>query len=271
MIACDMEGISGVVENAQVTPGTSEYERARKIMTDEVNAVVKGAVHAGAEDVLVVDGHWNGTNILIEQLDAHARLVTGKGAPLGMVQGLDSNIQGLFFIGYHARRGVQNAVLDHTFSTACISNLWLNGKLTGEIGMNAALAGHFDVPLVMISGDQTACAEAVDLVPNIETAVVKQARGRFAAECLPLEAAHMRLRETAGRALNRVRSDMSLQPYKVQPPILVVVEYVTTEMADRVSLLPGTTRLDGVRVQFTAPDMIWAYRWFRSALTVAQA
>jgi len=132
------------------------------------------------------------------------------------------------------------------------------------------VAGHFAVPLIMVSGDQTACAEAAELIQGIELAVVKQARGRMAAECLPLEVSHQRIREAAGRAINRVRADMAPQPFRLQPPILVAVEFLTTEMADKASLLPGCTRLDGERIQFTASDMVSAYRSFRAAVGLAQ-
>jgi len=133
LIAVDMEGISGVAHWDHVTPGHSEYERFRKVMTADVNSAIKGALQAGADDLLVADGHWNGLNILLEDLDPHARLVTGTGSPFSMMQGIDTGVQGVLFVGYHARRGAMNAVLDHTWSSARVANLWLNGKLTGEI------------------------------------------------------------------------------------------------------------------------------------------
>ena len=118
------------------------------------------------------------------------------------MQGIDKGVDGVLFIGYHARNGSQDAILDHTWSSRIVSNVWLNDTLTGEYGLNAAVAGHFGVPVIMVSGDQTACAQATELLGNMETAVVKQATGRFAAECLSPQAAqeliatapHVRLR-----------------------------------------------------------------------------
>jgi len=270
LIACDMEGISGVAHWDHVTPGHAEYERFRKIMTADVNSAIKGSLQAGGDDILVADGHWNGGNILIEGRDTHARLISGTGSPFSMIQGIDSGIQAVLFIGYHARRGAQNAILDHTWSSSRVANLWLNGKLTGEIGLNAAVCGHFDVPVVMLSGDQTACAEAADLIDGIELAAVKQARGRMSAECLSLETAQTRIREAAGRGINRIRANMAPPAYTIQAPILVAIEFITTEMADKAGMLPGSTRLDGTRIQFTSADMVTAYRSFRAAVSLAQ-
>src|SRR5512142_305384 len=143
LIAVDMEGITGVTTWEQVTPGQAEYARFRKLMTQDVNAAIRGAYKAGADDVIIADGHWSGTNILIEELDPRARLNSGSPAPLSMVQGVDSGVSGVLFTGYHARIGSQNAILDHTWSDSRIANLALNGESIGEIGMNAAVCGHF--------------------------------------------------------------------------------------------------------------------------------
>lgn len=271
LIACDMEGISGVTTWDDVTTGTANYARFRHIMTMDVNAAIKGCVQAGVEEFVVTDGHGPGSNILLEELDPRARLVCGNGGQFGMVQGVDAGVSAALFVGYHARRGAQNAVLDHTWSSACIANLWLNGKLTGEIGLNAAVCGHFDVPVVMLSGDQTACAEAADLIDGIELAAVKQARGRFTAECLSLETAQSRIREAAGRGINRVRAGVPPPAYGVESPIMIAVEFISTDMADKAALLPASTRLDGARIQFTAADMVTAYRSFRAAAALARA
>src|SRR6266511_4811497 len=187
LIAVDMEGITGVTTWDQVTPGHAEYARFRKQMTEDVNAAIRGAYQASADEVIVADGHWNGSNILIEQLDARGRLNTGSPSPFSMMQGIDLSVDAVMFIGYHARNGSPNAILDHTWSSKTVANIWLNDILTGEYGLNASLAGHFGVPVIMVSGDQTACAQVSELLGEIETAVVKQATDRFAAECLSPE------------------------------------------------------------------------------------
>src|SRR5215510_14548140 len=188
LIATDMEGITGVTTWDQVTPGHAEYARFRKLMTQDVNAAIRGAMEAGAEEVIVADGHWNGSNILVEELDPRARLNTGSPSPLSMMQGIDESVDAVFFIGYHARNGTPNAILDHTWSSETVANVWINDLLTGEYGLNGAVAGHFGAPVIMVSGDQTACAQMAELLGDVETTVVKQASGRFAAECLSPEA-----------------------------------------------------------------------------------
>jgi D-amino peptidase len=201
LIAADMEGVSGVVHWNQVDPNHTEYQRFRKIMTTEVNAAVEGAAEAGADEFVVTDGHADGDNISIEDLDPRARLNSGNGSPLSMIQGVGQDVAGVLFIGYHARAGSQNAVLAHTWSASKIANVWLNGILVGEYGLNAAVAGHFGVPVLMISGDQTACAEAVELLGPLETAVVKNASGYFSAECLPPQVTRPMIQAAARRAV----------------------------------------------------------------------
>ena len=210
LIAVDMEGITGVTTWDQVTPGHAEYSRFRKLMTQDVNAAIRGATEAGADEIIVADGHWNGSNILVEELDSRARLNTGSPSPFSMMQGIDESVDGVLFIGYHARNGTANAILDHTWSSKTVANIWLNDILTGEYGLNASLAGHFGVPVIMVSGDQTACAQVNELLGDVEMAVVKQATGRFAAECLTPEVSQELIYMSAARAVGRLKKAMCL-------------------------------------------------------------
>ncbi len=172
------------------------------------------------------------------------------------------------FVGYHARAGAQNAILDHTWSGARVRNLWLDDKLVGETGLNAAMCGHFGVPVIMISGDQTACAEASESLKEIETAVVKQAAGRMTAECLPPEAAQQRIYEAAKQASERFKAGQTANPLRLSPPITLAVELSSSDMADQAVLLPGSRR-DGRRVEYTADDMLTAYRAMRAIISLA--
>lgn len=270
LISADMEGVSGVVHWDHVTPGHAEYARFRKIMTADVNAAIRGAFEAGADEVIVADGHWNNLNLLVEELDVRARLNSGGPAPLSMVQGVGDGVDGVMFVGYHARVGAPNAILDHTWSNARVANLWLNGQVMGEIGLNAAVCGHFGAPVIMISGDQTACAEAADLLGPVEVAVVKRAVGRMAAECLPPAAAQEKICEAAARAVSRLRASQAPPPLRLPPPITVAIEFVSSDMADRAANMPGARRPVGKRVEVAADDMPAAYRAFRSLVTLAQ-
>jgi D-amino peptidase len=266
LISADMEGISGVVNWDQVTPGHAEYARFRKIMTGDVNAAIRGAFNAGADEVCVSDGHWFSSNILIEELDPRAHLNSGDNAPLAMVQGIDGGVDGAIFVGYHARAGTSQAILDHTWSSSRVANLWLNNKLVGESGLNAALCGHFNVPVIMLSGDEAVCAEALELLGTIEVAAVKRASSRTSAECLPPEKAQEKICEAAGKAVQRLAAGQFKEPFRMNTPVEVKLELVSSNMADRVVLLPGARRLDGRRVAFTSEDMLAAYLGMQAAI-----
>jgi len=268
LIATDMEGITGVVNWDQVTPGHYEYPRFRKLMTQDVNAAIKGAFDGGATDIVVADGHWNGTNILIEEIDPRARLNSSNASPYAMMQGIDETVEGVIYIGYHARQGSAYAVCDHTWSSKCIANLWLNDVLVGEFGLNGALAGYFGVPVIMISGDQTACAQTVELLGKMEIAVVKQATGRYSAECLAPEVTQKLISEAAKRAVASLKHRQSPEPFIVEAPVLVTVDFMSSDMADRAARMPGTQR-DGLRVSVEVPDMQVAYNAFRTLAGMA--
>ncbi len=271
LIAVDMEGISGVTNWDQVDPSHSEYQRFRRIMTGDVNAAVRGLREQGECEIVVSDGHWNGSNILIEELDPRASLNSGTNSPFSMVEGIGPDVNGVIFIGYHARAGTQHAMLDHTWSNKCVANLWLNGRLAGEVGLNAALCGHFGAPVLMVSGDQAVCAEARDLLGNIETAMVKKSVSRYAAECLPLAESQSLIQAAAGRAYRRMAAGQAPAPLKLPKPVIVRLEFHYSEMGDVAARLPGSSRIDGRTIEFSAPDMAAAYTVFRAAVSLARS
>ncbi len=269
LIACDMEGISGVTSWDHVDPSHAEYQRFRKIMTADVNSAIDGAIKGGATEVVVTDGHSNGLNILIEELDKRVRLNSGLGtSPYSMMQGIDNTYDGVIFVGYHARAGSPLGILDHTWSSRSIRNVWLNEVLVGECGLNAALAGSFGVPVIMISGDQTACQQAEELIGKLEKAVVKHATGRFSASCLPPQSAQILIRNTAFNSVTKLKAKNSPKPYVVSQPVKTAIELVSSDMADRAMRLPGALR-DGNVISFSSPDMSTAYISFRAAAGLA--
>jgi D-amino peptidase len=270
LIAADMEGITGVVSWDHVDPQHAEYGRFRKLMTGDVNAAIQGVFEGGASEVVVADGHAFGYNLLVEELDIRAVLNSGNEAPFAMLQGIGEDISGAILIGYHARVGTQNAILDHTWSSRRVANLWINDTLIGEIGLNAAVCGHFNVPVIMISGDQSACREAVELLGPVETSVVKKATGRMSAECLPPAASHELIRKAAKSAVKNLSEGRSPQPFTPHVPLQVIIQFAHSEMADRAIHFPGAQRLDGRRITFTAADMPAAYSAFQVATSLAR-
>ena len=269
LIAVDMEGISGVISWDHIDPDHPEYQRFRHMMTADVNAAILGAAQAGASEILVSDGHWNSTNILIEELDRRASLQSGSPSPFSMVEGVQHGVDAAIFIGYHARAGTLNAILDHTWSSVRVQNLWLNGRLAGETGLNAAVCGAFGAPVLMVSGDKAVCEEAVDWLPGIEPVQVKRATGRHSAECLAVPVAQELIRQGAERAVRRFLAGSAPAPLLLANPVEIVIEFSYSDMADRAALLPGSTRLDGHRLRYTAPDMPSAYLAFRAAVTLS--
>jgi D-amino peptidase len=274
LISADMEGISGIVDWDEVTPGHPEYmARGRRLMTGDVNAAIAGAFEGGAGEVVVSDGHWNGRNLLIEDLDSRARLNIGSPSPFSMLQSIDDtpSPDGLMLVGYHALSGTRKGVLDHTWSDTRVRAVFLNGQLVGEIGLNSALAGAFGVPVIALTGDQHACAEGQDLLgPALEIAVVKNATGRYAAQCLPLAEARQRICEAAARGVLKFREGRAAAPFSVSRPVRLAVEFVLTQHVDRAFLMPGTDRVSGTRLEYTAPDMVTAHRAFRALVTLAR-
>jgi D-amino peptidase len=257
-----MEGICGVTAWSHVEPDRPEYARFRLIMTTEVNAAIEGAIEGGVDQITVVDGHYEGRNILLENLHPRAKLITGSPAPLSMVEGVQ-NSDVAMFIGYHARSGTPNAILDHTWSDR-VRFLSINDQEIGEIGFNAAVCGSFNVPIVMLSGDRAACDEAIDLLGQIETVAVKSAVGRFAAECLSIDVAHQMIREAAARTVKERPA-----PFTFISPSHVVVEFAHTGHIDRALRIPGTHRIGGTRIEFQSEDILTAYNTFRAIVAIA--
>src|SRR6201981_3775678 len=214
-IAADMEGIGGVstCEGQADTKGR-EYEKFRHLMTQEVNAAIAGAFDAGATEVLVSDSHGDAQNIDVELLDSRASVIRAWPRPLGMMQGVDSSFEAVVFIGYHAREGRADAVLAHTFSGDEVVKL--NGLEISEAGFNAAIAGDFGVPVVFLSGDQTICEDAKELLGPIETAAVKQAVGFHSARMIPPGKAQALIRAGVKRGVGR-RKDV--KPLPVTRPV----------------------------------------------------
>jgi len=224
-ILTDLEGVAGVFDWQTYAESTSRYyEESRILLTEEVNAAIEGAMEGGVDDILVWAGHGGGTSIKFEILNPMAKLIGGSGTKYPC--GLDSSFDMLFLIGNHSMEGTPNANLNHTFSSKHIQGMKLNGKLIGEIGMIAAMAGWFNVPTVFISGDEAACNEAKKIMPKIITAPVKKGLGLFSAISLhPIKAREL-IREKAREATNKYKT---IKPFKVKPPYTLEVEFRTTE------------------------------------------
>ena len=265
-ISADMEGISGVVHSEHTSRSGKEHDYARKLMTSEVNAAIEGALNAGASEIIVNDSHGTMRNILIDQLNPKAKLLTGSPKLLSMMQGIDSTFNAVFFIGYHAKSGTRIGVLDHTISGRVISDIVINGVSVGEVGINAAIAGYFNVPVVLVTGDNSVINEARRLLGDIESVVVKRAVGRYAALCLHPNIVHEKIREAAQRALERL-SDF--KPFRFNSPVKVEVTFANSGMAEMAELIPVVQRADGKKVSFMHKDYSIAIKILRAMIYLA--
>jgi D-amino peptidase len=260
-----MEGVTGVTHPQDVIPGRSQYERFRRFLTADVNAAIEGAAQGGATEFLVNEAHDGMRNIFLEDLDGRAELIVGSKKPLSMMQGFEG-ADVAFFVGYHARAGVEG-VLSHTFNNpSVVTDVQLNGEPCSEARMNATLAGLAGTPVGLVTGDDPTCAEAETLYAAVKTAQVKTAIDRYTARCLPQGAALGRIRESARAAASGVGD---LAPYAPGPPYTFTVEFATASSAAGVMFFPQLERVDDRRVSWTHDDYETAFKMFVGVMRMA--
>jgi D-amino peptidase len=260
-ISIDLEGVSGVCQLAQIEHGTDEWQGARRLMRGDLDAVVAGCLEAGADEIVICDAHDHGDNLEVTGLPAGVSLVSGGGTALSMMSGVETGADVAFMVGYHARAGTAQATLAHTYLFA-ISNAVVCGGpdgeiAVGELGLNAAVAGAFGVPVVFASGDDKLADEAQALVPGIETVTVKDGLSWSAAQFLALDAARTALRAGAHRALTGPLPEVldwngrSLR-----------LSFGRPDRCDQAAGCPGVTRLDGLTIEIPAADWLSVFASF---------
>jgi len=259
-ISADMEGITGVVSADQLSPASFEYSKAREWMTAEVLAAIAGAREAGATEFVVSDSHGNGESLLLEKFptDVPVTLVRSFPRPLGMMEGIDSSFAAVMFIGYHAATTSTTGVRAHTMSSALLTRIALNGTSQSEAGVNAAIAAHYGVPVVMITGDDAIVSETKQRLGNLEGVAVKHAIGFHSAATMMPETAQAQIREHAKIALGR-RAEM--KPYAITKPVSVDVSFKNYRPAELLAYLSAVQRVDAHTVRLVAKDMIEASRF----------
>lgn len=252
-ISADMEGVVGAVTDEQLGPEGFEYERFREFMTAEVNAAIEAAREAGATEILVSDSHGNGQNLLLEKLPDDVMVVRSWPRPLAMMEGIDETFDGAIFLGYHASTTNTRGVRAHTMSSANLTAVRLNGIAVPEVGFNAAIAGHFGVPVIMISGDDAIVEEARSLLGEIEGAVVKWALSFHSARTLTPEAGYEVIRGKVKAAIGRIED---FEPYRLEPPIELEVSLKHYRPVELLGYLPMVERVDSHTVRFVGKDMV---------------
>lgn len=264
-ISGDMEGLAGAVTSQQLGPNGFEYNEFRHFYTAEVNAAIDAAFKAGATEILVSDSHGNGQSLLLDELNPKVKLVRSWPRPLGMMEGIDASFDGAIFIGYHASSVNTRGIRAHTESSAQLLFIKLNGIAMSEAGINAAIAGDFDVPVIMISGDDAIAKEATDMLGNIETAVVKWAHSNHSATTLLPAAARALIAEKVTAA---VKKSGTFKPYKLKGPITVDIAFQKREKAHLASYISVVERLDAQTIRFMAKDMTEASKFIAVMLSL---
>jgi len=266
-ISVDMEGITGVVHGDQTGAGP-DYAMARKWMTEDVNAAIQGALDAGATEIIVNDSHGDMRNILLSDLNPAATLITGSPKPLGMMQGIDATVDAAMFIGYHAKAGTMDGVLDHTISGGTVYSVKINGIEMPELGINALAAGYFNVPVVLVTGDKAVCEQTKEILGDkVVTVAVKEGIGRYAAKTLSLEKSHQLIHQQAKAALEK-RKD--IKPYKLSTPYRFELTYLRSSQADNAMLIPGVKRINPRAVQIESDDYIVGYKFLRALIALGR-
>ncbi len=270
-ISADIEGVSGVCHVKQADDlGSDAWRDACGLMRGDVDAALEGCAGAGADEVLISDGHYDGDNLSAAGLPAWAGLVSGAQQDLSMMQGIDASFDVALLVGYHAMAGTEAGVLAHTWNgeLAAVTLVEPGGgrREVGEFGMNAAVAGAFGVPAVFVSGDDRLCEEAAAFVPGIEAAVTKVGVSRTAARLFPPEATHQRIRAGVERAL---RADRRPDPLRWDGCGLELT-FGRVEWCDKAAFCPGTERLDGRRLLIKPTDWLRVYRTFVVCATLSE-
>lgn len=252
----DIEGVSGVVSfESQSYPDGRYYEEARRLQTAEINAAVAGMVELGIDDVLVCDSHGPGA-VVFEQLEAPARLIHGRPlAPRAVRDEVVKTCDVCMMVGQHAMAGVADGNLNHTQSSRAIDYIKLNGKAIGEIAQFALYHGALGLPMIFLTGDEAACAEADALIPGVTTVAVKKGLGRNSAVSLAAEESRRRIREGVKAAIQKHRKS-PVAPLVWEGPYVLEKRFFHTDVADGAAGAADAERVDGQTVRFQSDDIL---------------
>jgi D-amino peptidase len=258
-ICVDMEGISGV-SSAEQTGGTgADYNRARKMMADDTNAAIRGAVEGGATEIVVIDSHGSGHNLQRDDIEAPARLISENSfRRYGMMEGLDATFDAVLFVGHHAKAGSPVGVFAHT-QNGNIRDVQINGRSVGEGGMNTLYAAWYGVPVVMVTGDQIAVAQIQEVATGALGVTVKRAINGKAVELRPTVEAREEIKRIAAQAVRTARKPVP----RPSGPFRIQIWYRDSSIPDVAEAIPGIERPTSDSLAFSADSLPPAYALYR--------
>ncbi|WP_329139655.1 M55 family metallopeptidase [Streptomyces sp. NBC_00670] len=267
LLSADMEGATGVTWPADVLPGTPQWERCRTLFTGDVNAAVQGFFDGGADEVLINEAHWSMRNLLLEQLDDRAEMLTGRHKSLSMVEGVQhGDVDGIAFLGYHAGAGMEG-VLAHTYLANQITGVWLNDVRASEGLLNAHVAAEYGVPVVLVTGDDVACEDALGYAPEALKVAVKDHVSRYAAVCRTPARTAADIRAAAKEA-----AALAVRHAPAQDgPFTLALEFDAEHLAAATTVVPGVDRVGERKVAYTSATMYEGIRTFKAVTTIASA
>ncbi|AZS84014.1 M55 family metallopeptidase [Streptomyces griseoviridis] len=267
LISADMEGATGVTWPADVLPGTPQWERCRSMFTSDVDAAVRGFFDGGADEVLVNEAHWTMRNLLLERLDERAEMLTGRHKSLSMVEGVQhGDVDGIAFVGYHAGAGMEG-VLAHTYLANSITGVWVDGVRASEGLLNARVVAEYGVPVVLVTGDDLACEDALGYAPEALKVAVKDHVSRYAAVCRTPARTAADIRAAAKEA-----AELAVRQEPAQDgPFTIALEFDAEHLAMASTVVPGVTRTGERRIAYTSPTMYEGIRTFKAVTTIASA
>src|SRR5215472_5608189 len=266
LISADMEGATGVTWPADCEPGTEQWQRCRRMFTSDVNAAVAGFYDGGADSVLINEAHSTMRNLLLEELDPRAVMLTGRHKDLSMVEGIQhGDVDGVAFVGYHAAAGA-DGVLAHTYLPNSITAVRVNGARASEGRLNAFVAAQYGVPVVLFTGDDRACADALNYAPDAPAVAVKDCISRYSAVCRPpaVTAASIRAAAAEGAKL-AVRHEPQSNDFRAE------VEVDAAQLAQAAAIVPGVQRIGERAVAYKCSSAYELIRTFKVVCTMISA
>lgn len=274
LISADMEGASGVTWPADVAPGTEQWQRCRRMFTSDVNAAIVGFFDAGADEVLVNEAHATMRNLLLEELDGRAVMLTGRHKELSMVEGIqDPEVAAVAFIGYHAAAGAEG-VLAHTYLANSITSVRVNGQLGSEGRLNSLVAAEYGIPVVLVTGDDRTCADAAGYAPQALTVAVKKCVSRYAAICLPPQQAAAAITAAAAQAGKLAGRRPPARPgggAAESDGFMIEIEVDAAQLAQAAALVPTVRRTGDRTVTYHSPTAWDMIRCFKTVTTMIDA
>jgi D-amino peptidase len=265
-ISADGEGISGVVHTSEMHESGRHYAEFRKLMTQDVNAAIEGAFAAGATEVVVNDSHWSMMNLIYSELDPRADVIRGGNKNLSMVEQIEQ-FDGAFLVGYHAKVGHSDGVANETMLGFEMYEMRMNGVPIGEMELNAAIAGFYGVPIIMVSGDDQLAREAKAFFGNVEAAIVKYAIDRWSARCLSLARSHQVIKDSAFQAVKRLEQ---FNPYIIKGPVELEIEWTSTSACKKSALVPGSYRKNPRTIAYRGDTILEAWKGIYACLNLGE-